>query len=123
MVLFGWAHRLVMLLLPIVAGFLSLLYVYKKKSFVYDHLIVGMNFLAFLFLAYSIGLWLPFQVQPFWLLLMLVWGPVNLFMTLRGAYGSSIAGAVVKAATIWVGTVISFVLLVGLLMSFVLFQV
>jgi hypothetical protein len=121
MMLFDWAHRLVLVLLPIVAGFLSLLYVYKKKFYVYDHLITAMNFLSFLFLAYAIGFWLPLQVQGYWLALMLAAAPVNLFMTLRGAYGSSIAGAAVKAAVVWAATLVSFVVLLLTLMSFVIF--
>jgi hypothetical protein len=121
MMLFGWAHRMVLLLLPIVAGFLTILYVYKRKFFVYDHLITAMNFLSFLFLAYAAGFWLPLAAQPYWLLLMLFVAPVNLFMTLRGAYDSSVAGAAVKSAVVWLGTTMSFAVLVGVLISVVFF--
>lgn len=121
-VLFTWAHRLVMLLLPIMAAYLSLLYVYKRRFFVYDHLIIGMNFLSFLFLTYAVGFWLPLGAQPFWLLAMLVFAPLNLFMTFRGAYGSSLLGAGVKAVVIWGATVVSFVLLVAALLFLALFQ-
>jgi hypothetical protein len=120
--LFDWAHRMVLFLLPVVAGLLSLLYVYKKKYMVYDHLIISMNLLSALFLALAAGCWLPWPVQGYWLLLMLVLPLVTVFMTLRGAYGSSILGAALKTAVIWVGTLISVLFLISALMLFVLFR-
>ncbi|MFV4649135.1 hypothetical protein ACNJUT_21320, partial [Mycobacterium tuberculosis] len=50
MVLFTWAHRLAILLLPILAGLLALVYVRRRKFYIYDHLIVSMQFLSFVFL-------------------------------------------------------------------------
>ncbi len=121
-VMFGWAHRMAVLLLPIVAAFLSLVYVYNKKFYVYDHLIIAMGFLSFLFLSYALGFWLPKPMNTWWFWLLLLWAPVNLFMTLRGAYGSSVAGATLKAAGIWAATALSFLTLVLGLMLFTLFQ-
>jgi hypothetical protein len=120
--LFDWAHRMVLLLLPVVAGFLSLLYIYKKAFVVYDHLIISMNLLSALFLALAAGCWLPWPVQGYWLLLMLGLPLITVFMTLRGAYGSSIAGAVLKTAVVWVGTLVSALFLISALMLFVLFR-
>ena len=116
-ILFNWAHRLAVLLLPIVAGLLTLAYAHSRRFFVYDHLIVSMNFLSFLFLATAAGLAAPQAVRVYWFILLAIWAPANLFMTLRGAYGSSIVGAAVKAAAVTVATALSIVaLLIGLLL-------
>ncbi|MBP7704232.1 MAG: DUF3667 domain-containing protein [Caulobacter sp.] len=117
LIAFGWGHRLAVLLLPIFAAFLSLLYVYRRKFFVYDHLIVSMNFLSFTFLSYTLALIMPGPVRGWALLLVTLWSPINLFMTLRGAYGSHPIGAILKAAVLWVATWFLFLFLVIGLMA------
>lgn len=116
MIAFGWGHRLAVLLLPIFAMFLSLLYVYRRKFFVYDHLIVSMNFLSFTFLSYAIALLMPGPVRGWAVLFVTLWSPVNIFMTLRGAYGSHPLGAFLKAGILWIATWFLFIfLLIGLM--------
>ncbi len=44
MLVFEWAHRLSILMLPILAAQLTILYAYKKAFYVYDHLIVSCSF-------------------------------------------------------------------------------
>lgn len=117
LIAFGWGHRLAVLLLPIFAALLTLLYVYRRKFFVYDHLIVSMNFLSFTFLSYTLALVMPGPVRGWALLLVTLWSPVNLFMTLRGAYGSHPLGAVLKAVVLWVATWFMFLFLVLGLMA------
>ena len=64
MVLFTWAHRLAILLLPILAGLLALVYVRRRKQFfIYDHLIVAMQFLSFEFLVFAIAWIIPDPVR------------------------------------------------------------
>ena len=113
---FEWAHRLAILLLPIFAGWLTLLYVYKRKFYVYDHLVVSMQFLSFVFLVSAIAWIMPNPVRNYAVTLASLWVPVNLFMLLRGAYGSGVFGALVKTAFLWTTTVVGFsIMLVGLL--------
>jgi hypothetical protein len=95
-VMFGWGHRLAVLLLPMLGLSLTLVYLNKRQFFVYDHLIVATNLLSFAFLTNALGLVLPDPVRKWWFLLLIFWTPINLFQTLRGAYGSSIPGAIVK---------------------------
>jgi hypothetical protein len=121
-VLFAWGHRMAVLLLPIVGLTLALAYRNKPRFFIHDHMLVAMNLLSFAFLTNAAGLALPFSVAGYWLGLVALWTPVNLFQTLRGAYGSSLVGATLKTLLVWSVTVFSFtVLLVGL-MVFVLGQ-
>ena len=116
MLVFGWAHRLAIFMLPILAAQLTLLYVYKKQFYVYDHLIVSMQFLSFCFLVWAVVWILPEPVRGVVLIGATFWTPLNLYLILRGAYGSSIVGAVGKALFLWVSTMTLFAtLLVGLL--------
>ncbi len=116
MVVFEWAHRLAVLMLPILAGLLTLLYIRKREFYIYDHLIVAMQYLAFCFLVWAIVWVAPSPVKGLLFLPAMIWTPVNLFMTLRGAYGSSLLSSAVKALFLWVATMTVFgLLLTGLL--------
>ena len=114
--MFTWAHRLAVLLLPIFAAQLTLLYAWRRRFYVYDHLLVSMQFLGFVFLV-SAAAWLPPEPLRGWTVLVAaLWTPVNLFQLLRGAYGSSVLGALVRTAWLWVSTGVVFAaLLLGLL--------
>jgi hypothetical protein len=122
MVLFTWAHRMAFLLLPILAGFLALVYIGKKGLFFYDHLIVAMQFLSFVFLISALAWILPEPIRGWAVLIASIWTPINLFQTLRGAYNSSIAGAVVKTAFLWTASVTVFTVMMLGLMTFALAQ-
>ena len=116
MVLFTWAHRLAILLLPILAGLLALVYVRRRKFFVYDHLIVSMQFLSFVFLISALAWIIPDPVRGIAVLVASIWAPVNLYQTLRGAYGSKWWTAAIKTAFLWISTVSLFgVLMLGLM--------
>ena len=115
-VVFTWAQRLAVILLPIVGLSLALVYRRRKDVFLYDHLLVAMNLLSFTFLTNAAGLILPTAAMPYWFGLVAIWTPINLFQTLRGAYGSSILGATLKTLVVWWITVLaSLMLLTGLL--------
>lgn len=121
-VMFGWAHRLAVLLLPIMGLSLALVYVNRRQFFIYDHLLVATNLISFSFLVNAIGFVLPAPLMAPWFVLISFWAPVNLFQTLRGGYGSSIVGALFKTFIVWVSSVMAFGLLVSGLMLFTLSQ-
>jgi len=117
MVLFTWAHRLAFLLLPILAGLLALVYVRRRQFFIYDHLIVSMQFLSFVFLVSAIAWILPDPVRGWAILIATLWVPINLYQTLRGAYGSRRITAALKTLFLWCSTLFLFsVLMTGLMM-------
>ncbi len=116
--MFTWGHRLALLLLPILGLSLALLYGGRKyKAFyLYDHLLVAMNLLSFAFFTNALRLLLPDSLDAVWAGLLAIWTLVNLFLTLRGAYGSSIPGAIVKSLILWAVSGLAFVaLLVGVM--------
>jgi hypothetical protein len=115
-VLFAWGHRAAVLLLPIVGLTLALVYRGRRGLFLYDHLLVAMDLMAFGFLANAPGFLLPMPWAGWWLGAVALWTPVNLFQTLRGGYGSSVVGAAVKTLVVWAVGVSAFgVLLLGLM--------
>ncbi|MGH1557348.1 hypothetical protein ACRAWD_05025 [Caulobacter segnis] len=122
LVLFGWAHRLAVLLLPIIGLSLALVYVNKRQYFIYDHLLVATNLLSFSFLTWAVVFVLPAALAGPFLVIVLLWTPINLFQTLRGGYGSSIVGALLKTLIVWWMTVIAFASLLIALMLFTLSQ-
>ncbi len=115
--IFTWGHRLALLLLPIVGLTLALLYIGKRKDgrrlYLYDHLIVSMNLLSFIFFTNAIGLLLPEGVKGGWSLIAFAWTFWVFFSTLRGAYGSSIPGAIIKSLILWTLTGFAFALLIA----------
>ena len=115
-IVFEWAHRLAILLLPIFAVQLLALYCYKRQFYVYDHLVVSMQFLSFVFLVSAVAWIIPDPVRVWAITVASLWVPVNLFMLLRGAYGSGWFGAALKTLFLWCSTVSVFgVMLVGLM--------
>jgi hypothetical protein len=115
-IVFNWAQRLAVILLPVVGLSLALVYRKRKDVFLYDHLLVAMNLLSFTFLTNAVGLVLPAVVMPYWFGLVTFWTPINLFQTLRGAYGSSILGAILKTLVVWWITVTSALVLLTCLL-------
>lgn len=122
LVMFGWAHRLAVLLLPIIGLSLALVYVNKRQYFIYDHLLVATNLLSFSFLTNALGMVLPQAAWASYFGLLSLWTPINLFQTLRGGYGSSVVGAILKTLVVWTISVTAFGVLVGGLMLFTLSQ-
>jgi hypothetical protein len=120
MVLFTWAHRLAILLLPILAGLLALVYVRRRQFYIYDHLIVAMQFLSFEFLIFAAAWIIPDPARGWALWIATLWTPVNLYMTLRGAYGSRRITAGIKTIFLWFSTMVLFGLLMMGLMTLAL---
>ena len=120
--MFGWAHRLAVLLLPILGLSLTLVYANRRQFYVYDHLLVATNLLSFAFLTNALGLVLPWPVAKYWFLLLMFWTPLNLYQTLRGGYGSTVIGAVFKTGVVWFVSVTAFTTLLLALMFFTLSQ-
>jgi hypothetical protein len=110
----SWGHRAAFLMLPVGAFWLSLLYVFQRRFYIFDHLIFTMHSLAFQGLLLS-AIFLLGAVSPwFWWLVLLA--PVHLFVHMRGTYGSSVIGALIRMWVLFWGSAIGFgVLMLGLL--------
>jgi len=122
LVMFGWAHRLAVLLLPIIGLSLAVVYVNRRQYYIYDHLLVATNLLSFSFLTNAILFVAPAALAGPFLVILAIWTPINLFQTLRGGYGSTVVGALFKTLIVWFMSVFAFALLVTALMLFTLSQ-
>lgn len=115
--MFNWGHRLAVLLLPIMTAALGLIYIYKRQFYLFDHFLVSCNLLSFAFLTNAVVLALPKSIMDWGFVVVAIWTPINIFMTLRGAYGSGIFGAITKTFILWTTTTVAFsLLLVGVFM-------
>lgn len=115
MVLENWAHRVAVLALPVSALILSLLFVFQRRFYVFDHLIFSMHSLSFqlllLTILWPLGRWLgPWVWWFLWL------SPVHLFIHMRGAYQTGAFWTLVRMFFLLILTIIAFTLLALLLL-------
>ena len=109
----GWAHQFAILLLPIAALMLSLLFVFKRGVYVFDHLIFAMHSLSFQGVLLSVMFLSGIYLNGVgWLLLL---APVHLFVHMRGTYRSSIFGTLLRMFLLFIGSSVAFAILVLLL--------
>lgn len=88
-----WSHRLAVLLLPIAALVLSLLYVTRRDLMLFDHLVFATHSLSFLgFLSSAV------IVSGGWAGAAMLLAPLHLFVHMRGTYGSSVFGTLLRMA-------------------------
>jgi hypothetical protein len=117
MTLETWAHRLAFLLMPASALILGLLFAFKRRFFIYDHLIFSMHSLSFMGLLLTAGdllkaVGIPESVTG-WTQLA---APVHLFVHMRGVYGLGVVGTLVRMALLFALTMV--VLFLGIVALF-----
>lgn len=114
-----WAQRVALLMLPVSALILSLLFVWRRDLFVFDHLIFSMHSLSAQLLLVTAALIGAALIGPSaWGLLIL--SPVHLFVHMRGAYGSGTIMTLLRMFVLFTATTIaaSFMLLLWLTLAF-----
>ncbi|CAN5243878.1 hypothetical protein BH09PSE1_BH09PSE1_21650 [soil metagenome] len=102
-----WIHRVAILALPVSALMLSLLFVFNRRYFVFDHLVFSMHSLSFQMLLVTVILLLSMVVGgwAWWLILLM---PVHLFVHMKGAYQRSSLGTVARMTALFVMTTFAF---------------
>jgi hypothetical protein len=114
LVLEQWAERFAFLMLPISALMLSVLFIFQRRFFLFDHTIFSLHSLSAVGLVAIVGLILkPLIGNAAYLPL---WGaPFHLFAHMRGVYRTSVFGTLLRMGLLFVGTLISaMVLMLGL---------
>jgi hypothetical protein len=114
LVLETWAHRVAVLALPVSALILSLLFVFQRRFYVYDHLIFSMHSLSFQLLLLS-TLWITARWFGPWVWWFLWAAPVHLFVHMRGTYQTGVFFTLLRMFILFILTVIAFALLTLLL--------
>ncbi|HEY1926051.1 MAG TPA: DUF3667 domain-containing protein [Caulobacteraceae bacterium] len=115
LVLESWSERFAFLMLPIAALLLSLLFVFQRRFYLFDHLIFSMHSLSFLGLLFAAVTLLSMVVGGAAGLLYIA-APVHLFAHMRGVYGSSAFGTLARMALLFIGSLFGFIVLMAGLM-------
>jgi hypothetical protein len=101
-------------MLPISALLLSILFVFQRRFYVFDHLIFSMHSLSFQGVLLSVMFLLGQLTSLSGLLLLAM--PVHLFVHMRGTYGTSVPGTLLRMTLLFIGTMIAVLFLfLGLL--------
>jgi hypothetical protein len=98
----GWAHQFAILLLPIAALMLTLLFVFKRGVYVFDHLIFSMHSLSFQGLLLTVIFLGSLATGWVWWLLWLM--PVHLFVHMKGTYRSHTLTTLVRMWLLFIGS-------------------
>ena len=110
-----WAHRFAILLLPVTALMLGLLFVFQRKVFLYDHLVFSMHSLSFMGLLLSVSdILSALGVAGVVTGLMTLAMPAHLFVHMRGVYRIGVLGTLLRMALLFVMT--CFVLILGVVL-------
>jgi hypothetical protein len=102
-----WAHRVAVLALPVSALLLTLLFIFNRRFYVFDHLVFSMHSLTFQLLLLSTIFLLSMLVGSvaWWLILL---SPIHLYKHMRGTYGTGRLGTLLRMFFLWIGTTIGF---------------
>jgi len=106
-----WAQRFAVSMLPIAALMLSVLFLFKKGVYVFDHLIFSMHSLSFQGLLLTAIFLLSLEFG--WATSLLWLSPIHLFVHLRGTYRISVIGTLVRMFLLFIGSSIAFAVLIG----------
>ncbi|HEY1926050.1 MAG TPA: DUF3667 domain-containing protein [Caulobacteraceae bacterium] len=109
-----WGERFAFLMLPISAVILSILFVFQRRFYVFDHLIFSMHSLSFMGLLISTIMLLSMLGNGS---ILFFAAPVHLFVHMRGVYQTSIVGTLLRMALLFVASLVAFcVLIIGLVL-------
>jgi hypothetical protein len=115
LVLEQWSERFAFLTLPLAAGMLSLLFVFQRRFYIFDHTIFSLHSLSAVGLLLAVGsLFSSVTKDDSYIVLALA--PVHLFRHMRGVYGTSIIGTLARMTLLFAGTLVGVgLIIVGLL--------
>ena len=105
-----WSERFAFLMLPISALMLSVLFIFQRRFFLFDHTIFSLHSLSAVGLVIILGQILS-PVIGNAAFLPLLGAPVHLFAHMRGVYRTSVVGTLLRMFLLFVGTAISAMLL------------
>ena len=109
------AHDFAFLMLPLSAGLLSVIFLFKRRFVLFDHFVFSMHSLAFQgFLISTVMLGKLLSPECGWLL----WAaPCHLYVHMHGTYETGRAGTVLRMAVLAIASGVGFALLLaGLLL-------
>lgn len=97
-----WGHRLAILLLPMSAGILGLMFAWRRRFFIYDHLIFSMHSLSFLGLLVSVIMLGTALTHNSVFSVLILWAPVHLFLHMRKVYGRGVITTLLRMFVLFI---------------------
>ena len=115
LILEQWSERFAILMLPVSAVLLSLLFIFQRRFFLFDHTIFSLHSLSATGILITLSMALSSVVQG-WGFALLLPAPFHLYAHMRQVYRTSLAGALIRMALLFLGSIVAAALLiVGLL--------
>jgi len=115
LILEQWAERFAFLMLPISALLLSVVFVFQRRFYLFDHTIFSLHSLSAMGIAIIAAMLLSTVLDESAFVLLLP-APVHLFRHMRGVYRTSVLGTLIRMGLLFVGSVIAAaILFVGLI--------
>jgi hypothetical protein len=116
LVLEQWSERFAFLALPLATGLLSLLFVFQRQFYVFDHTIFSLHSLSATGLLLAVTLLLS-KVTDGHSQVLLLGAPVHLFFHMRGVYRTGVLATLVRMGLLFIGSTIGGALIfLGLLL-------
>lgn len=116
MALGDWLHRIAIVFLPISTLLLSLLFVFKRRLFIFDHAIFSMHSLSFMGLLFTLITLLGLIPRLSGVGVLALAAPVHLFFHMRGFYRASWFGTLIRMFLLFILSAVALgLLLIGVL--------
>ena len=110
----AWAHDFAFLALPISGFLLSMIFLFRRRFVLFDHLVFSMHSLSFQGLLFVTALTGKALVGD--AAMNLLWlSPVHLFVHMRGVYGTGKIGTLIRMSVLFLLSSVSFAVLMALL--------
>ena len=105
-----WSERFAFLMLPISALLLSIVFVFQRRFYLFDHTIFSLHSLSAMGVAIIAAMLLSTILDDSAFLLLLP-APAHLFVHMRGVYRTSVFGTLVRMFLLFVGSAVAAALL------------
>jgi hypothetical protein len=106
-----WSERFAFLMLPFSTIMLSLLFIFQRRFFLFDHTIFSLHSLSAMGVVLIVAMGLTPLIGDDGFILLFP-APAHLFMHMRGVYRTSVFGTLLRMFLLFVGSLIAAVLLV-----------
>ena len=103
LILEQWSERFAILMLPVSALLMSLLFVFQRRFYLFDHTIFSLHSLSAMGVVITLTLILNAVVGD-WGDLLLLPVPVHLFLHMRGVYRTGVFGTLARMALLFLGS-------------------
>jgi hypothetical protein len=103
LVLEQWSERFAFLTLPLSAAILSLLFVFQRRFYIFDHTIFSLHSLSAMGLLLAVATGLS-RLTGGWSGLVLIAAPFHLFVHMRGVYETSVFGTLLRMTLLFIAS-------------------